>query len=82
MIMDNVVEIKKPLPDSHFVLLPCLCGSDNVAYVKYLQGCEELWRVQCFDCNRTVDLGTGVQHQVQVVWNDKMRLRPEKGLII
>ena len=78
MIMDNVIEIKKPAPDSQYRLIPCRCKSDNVAYVKYKKGCEELWRAQCFDCNRNVDVGTSVRHQVQLVWNDKMRCAQRK----
>lgn len=73
MEMNDVLKIVRPDPDSHYLLLPCRCTSDNVAYVRYKEGCKELWRVQCFDCHRVVDLGTGVRHQVQVVWNDKMR---------
>lgn len=79
MRIDDSIEIIKPERDSQFTLIPCICSSDNVAYVKYKMGYEELWRVQCFDCLRTVDLGTPVRHQVQVIWNDKMRCTARKG---
>ena len=32
---NDVIEIKKPEPDSQYRLLPCKCGGDNVAYVHY-----------------------------------------------
>ena len=36
MMMDDVIEIKKPDPDSHFRLRPCKkCQSDNVAKEHY-----------------------------------------------
>lgn len=79
MVMDKVIQIVKPDPDSHYRLVPCLCKSDNVAFVKYKLGREELWRVQCFDCLQIVDLRTGVQHQVQVEWNNQMRCVAGKG---
>ena len=74
MKMDDALEIVKPEPDSHFLLLPCRhCGGDNVAYVKYLHPTEgERWRVVCFDCGETVGLDpeTGTcRHQVQLLWN-------------
>lgn len=79
MEINDAIKVIRPEPDSQYRLVPCLCTSDNVAYVKYKMGCEELWRVQCFDCLRTVDVGTGVRHQVQVIWNDKMRCAAGKG---
>lgn len=73
MRMDDVIKIEIPVPDSQYRLIPCRCKSDNAAYVKYKKGCEELWRVQCFDCGLTVDVGTTVRHTVQIAWNERMR---------
>lgn len=69
--LDDAIEIKKPDPDSQWRLKPCKCGSDNVAYVKYLDGPEEAWAVQCFDCGLRVARMPGykVRHEAQVKWN-------------
>ena len=72
--MDDVIEIKKPAPDSHYRLIPCRCKSDNVAYVKYKKGCDELWRVQCFDCGHTVDKGNRARHDAQQNWNEVVKV--------
>ena len=71
MMLDNAVEIKVPQPDSQYRLVNCKCGSDNVAYVKYLDGYGEAWAVQCFDCGRMAAKipGCRIQHDVQVMWN-------------
>jgi site-specific DNA-methyltransferase (adenine-specific) len=53
MKMDDAVQIIKPAPDSHYRLVPCKCGSDNVAYVL---GNDGRWRVQCFDCGHIMEL--------------------------
>lgn len=69
-MMDDVIEIKVPAPDSHFKLLPCRkCKSDNVAYVHYNGRGGAKWRVKCFDCGYTVDKGHRVRHDAQVAWN-------------
>ncbi len=80
MRMNDTIEIIKPDYDSHFKLLPCQCGSD-AAYVKYIAGNDERWRVQCFTCGALVDLGTEIRHTVQMAWNDKMRTAVGKGSI-
>ena len=70
MMLDDVIEIKVPDPDSQFKLLPCKkCGSDNVAYVHYNGRGGAKWRVECFDCGHTVDKGNTVRHDAQVNWN-------------
>lgn len=65
MKMDDAVQIIKPVPDSHYRLVPCKCGSDNVAYVL---GTDGRWRVQCFDCDHT-GAGDLIRHGAQVKWN-------------
>lgn len=71
MRIDDAIEIRKPEPDSHFRLKNCrCCRSGNVAYVKYLDGSTELWRVQCFDCGYRPEMGGAIaRHEAQVRWN-------------
>lgn len=70
MKMDDVIEIKVPVPDSQYRLIPCKkCQSDNIAYVHYNGRGGAAWRVQCFDCGHTVDKGNKVRHDAQVHWN-------------
>ena len=71
MLIDDVIEIKKPTPDSHFVLKNCkVCKSDNVAYVKYYANGSERFRVTCFDCGHTVlPENAACAHDAQVAWN-------------
>lgn len=68
-MLDDVIEIKKPDPDSQYRLVPCKCGSDNVAYVHYNGRGGAKWRVTCFDCCHTVDKGCRVRHDAQLAWN-------------
>ena len=68
-MLDDVIEIKKPAPDCQYRLVPCRCGSDNVAYVHYNGRGGAKWRVECFDCGRTVDKGRTVRHDAQLAWN-------------
>lgn len=63
---DHVVDIKKPDSDSHYCLVPCKCGSDNVAY---LLGVDGNWRGHCFDCGHTGE-GAAVRHDAQQKWNE------------
>ena len=72
MMLNDVIDIKKPAPDSQYRLLPCKCGSDNVAYVHYNGKGGAKWRVECFDCRRTVDKGNKVRHDAQLNWNGAM----------
>lgn len=65
MILDNMVQIIKPEADSQYRLLPCGCGSDNVAY---MLGVDWNWRVHCFDCGRS-GAGDPVRHGAQQAWN-------------
>lgn len=71
MYIDDAIEIKKPAPDSHFLLKNCeVCKGDNVAYVKYEHNGAERYRVSCFDCGHTVKPANAVSaHDAQVVWN-------------
>lgn len=67
MELRNTVQIVKPARDSHFLLLNCGCGSDNVAYVETDAG---LWAVRCFDCDRVLEHPDGkTKHGIQQVWN-------------
>ena len=50
MMLDDVIEIKVPEPDSQFRLIPCKCGSDNVAYEHYNGRGGAAWRVKCYAC--------------------------------
>lgn len=67
--MDDVMQIITPAHDGHYRLVPCQCGSDNVAYVL---GVDGRWRVRCFDCGHTGadDL---TRHGAQVKWNKGVR---------
>ena len=67
MEMNDAIKIIKPERDSHYRLLPCDCGSDNVAFVKYQADNCNLWRVQCFDCNRSFAPVTEFQHDVMTM---------------
>ena len=70
MILDDVIQIKKPEPDSQYRLVPCKkCQSDNVAYEHYNGKGGAKWRVKCFNCGYTVDKGNKVRHDVQAAWN-------------
>lgn len=67
---NDVIEIKKPEPDSQYRLLHCKkCQSDNVAYVHYNGRGGASWRVKSFDCGHTVDKGNKVRHDAQLNWN-------------
>jgi hypothetical protein len=70
MEMENAINIVTPDPYSQYRLKPCkACGSDNVAYVKYLKNGQLLWAAACFDCGNTVDSGSTVKHDAQRHWN-------------
>lgn len=70
MMLDDVIEIKVPNPDSQYRLKPCKkCLSDNVAYVHYNGRGGAAWRVKCFSCGHTVDKGNKVRHYAQLAWN-------------
>ena len=73
MMMDDVIEIKVPDPDSHFRLISCKCSSDNVAYEHYNGRGGAAWRVQCYCCGFTVDKGNRVRHDAQRNWNEAVR---------
>ena len=73
MQIDNAIQIIKPNPDSQYRLRPCpVCGSDDVAYVEYEDGRQELWRVQCFGCGH-VGQGHEVRHDAQLAWNGAVK---------
>lgn len=65
MNMDGAVQIIKPASDSQYRLVPCKCGSDNVAYVLCADG---KWRGHCFECGHS-GAGAVVRHEGQVMWN-------------
>lgn len=65
MEIQNAIKMVKPEPDSQFRLVPCRCGSDNVAYV---QDVQELWRTECFDCGNKTE-GKAARHDAQLIWN-------------
>ena len=71
MFIDDAIEIKKPAPDSHFLLKNCrVCRGDNVAYVKHEENGSERFRVTCFDCGHTVQPERAAcAHDAQVAWN-------------
>jgi ribosomal protein S27E len=74
VIRNDVIDIKKPNPDSQYRLRTCRkCGSDNVAYVHYDGKGGAKWRVECFDCGHMVDKGNRVRHDAQMAWNEGAR---------
>lgn len=73
MTFDDVIEIRVPAPDSQYRLCSCGCGDDHVAYEKYQDGKDEKWRVRCFKCMRTVDMGCLIRHDAQIAWNKEMK---------
>ena len=73
MMMDDVIEIKVPEPDSQFRLVPCKCSSDNVAYEHYNGRGGAAWRVKCYCCGFTVDKGNRVRHDAQRNWNEAVK---------
>ena len=71
--MGIVPQIIKPAPDSHFVLLPCECGSKDVAYsrrVSPITGVE--WQAGCLACGKITRVWT-IQHHAQIEWNGRER---------
>lgn len=74
MDLEHAIRIDAAAPYSHFRLLPCPeCGGDNVAYVQYMTGIQEPWKVSCFDCGYTVDQQKIFKHEAQVAWNKEKR---------
>lgn len=74
MEIECAIKVERADPDSHFRLLPCPgCRSDNVAYVQYMTGIQEPWKVSCFDCGYTVDQQKIWRHEAQVAWNQNAR---------
>lgn len=74
MDLESAIKIESAAPDSHFLLVPCpRCHSDNVAYVQYMLGRQEPWKVRCFDCGYTVDKQKILKHEAQVAWNKNAR---------
>ena len=73
MMLDDVIEIIAPAPDSQFRLIPCKCGSDNVAYEHYNGRGGAAWRVKCYGCGFTVDKGNRVRHDAQLNWNEAVK---------
>lgn len=70
MEIEGAIKIEKAAPDGHFRLLPCpACSGDNVAYVQYMIGIQEPWKIQCFDCGYTADNHSMFRHEIRVIWN-------------
>lgn len=79
MEIECAIKVERADPDSHFRLLPCPeCGGDNVAYVQYMTGIQEPWKVSCFDCGYTVDQQKIFKHEAQVAWNKNCQEKQEK----
>ena len=77
MVMDDVIQIITPAPDSQFLLLRCPeCQGDNVAYVQVKTNDEELWHGKCFDCGFAGE-GAAVRHDAQLLWNRKVKHEKE-----
>ena len=71
MVMDDVIQIITPVPDSQYLLLPCpACMGDNVAYVQKTN--DEMWHGKCFDCGFAGE-GAEVRHDAQLLWNKKSK---------
>lgn len=68
MVLDNVVSMTIPAPDSQYRLIPCACGSDQVVYLK-IPG--DLWVVRCMDCGAETE-SRPARHDVQVLWNRRI----------
>lgn len=72
--METAISVQVPEKDSHFRLRTCpKCSGDNVAYVQYMLGKQEPWKVRCFDCGHTVDKRAIFRHEAQVAWNQEGR---------
>lgn len=69
MTLDDVVKIQKAAPDSQYRLIPCRCGSDDVAYVL---GVDGQWRARCFSCSAQGP-GSTVRHEAQTYWNEEVK---------
>ena len=73
MDLENVIDIKKPAPDSHFRLKACgKCNGDNVAYVLRHTAIGEVWSAECFDCGHAGAPGYS-RHDAQGNWNQSGR---------
>lgn len=68
-----VPQIIQPDPDSHYRLIPCSCGSDQVAYARMvtIRGGVE-WAAGCKTCGKTTRWWR-VQHHAQIEWNGGKR---------
>jgi hypothetical protein len=50
-----------------------------VAYVQYMIGRQEPWKVRCFDCGYTVDQQKIFKHEAQVAWNKNAEVAAYDG---
>lgn len=74
MEIEGAIKIESAASDSHFRLVPCpACHSDNVAYVQYLLGIQEPWKVLCFDCGHEVDRAKIFRHEARAAWNNHVK---------
>lgn len=65
------VQYITPAPDSHFRLIPCKCGSDDVLYrANYDPYDRKWWRVVCKTCGRCTRPNV-TQHYAQIEWNGR-----------
>ena len=80
MEIECAIKVERADPDSHFRLLPFPeCGGDNVAYVQYMTGIQEPWKVSSFDCGYTVDQQKIWRHEAQVAWNKNAEVATYDG---
>lgn len=69
----SVPQIIQPAPDSQYRLIPCSCGSDQVAYTRMVTirtGVE--WAAGCLVCGKMTRWWR-VQHHAQIEWNGGKR---------
>lgn len=66
-------QIVRPEQDGHYRLLPCNCGSTDVAYTRSIKipgGVE--WVAGCLTCEKCTRPWP-IQHHAQIEWNGKER---------
>lgn len=66
----DILEVRKPAPDSQYRLKNRCCGGSNIVYLR----CKDIfghlsWRVKCLDCNEETISGYPIQHDAQIAWN-------------
>lgn len=67
--------IEKPVPDSHFRLLPCaVCQSQEVGYQARTASGKAKFRVRCAGCGKKTTWWP-CKHDAQMDWNRISRTR-------